>query len=458
MKSIAQSFAPARAPKISRLAVPAGGERLLLPLSLIAALAVGVWLGFDLHREVLAVALDRLFLLLLALAAPLPIAALGALYHEPLHRVLLPWPVSAARHFRLGLSLLLRRHGPWLAIALGAGLGAGWQRSPRLAVLLAVFSTLCWCGALLAAAGLAGLGAAAADAEGATAEKLRASLAGPFASPRHAPFFYLPALAFALAAIVALAALAGVLRLAAPQTGASALGWALLGAPLVVGLLALLLGAWAYARHGLRTIARVHEETRTVFGGRPAPVDPPYGGGLERWLPRRVAPYFGKELREQARAHRGLWALVTLFALVCAAYAVNVGSPLRAAPLIAALVLIWLACAPLRRTPRLSGPRYVITLPLHRKASFFGRWLALLWPLTHAGLAAMLALGLRHGLRAASLVAALALVAAAAASATTGPSLERRSDQHWGAGARLIPALAFAAAILGMTLLGGSAP
>lgn len=458
MKSIAQSSALRRAPKISHLAAPAVGERLLLPLSLLAALAVGIWLGFDLHGEALPVALDRLFLLLLALAAPLPIAALGALYHEPLHRVLLPWPVSAARHFSLGLGLLARRHGPWLAIALGAGLGAGWQRSARIALLVVGFTTVCWLGALLAAAAMAGLGAAAADAEGATAEKLRSSLAGPFASPRHAPFFYLPALAFALAAVMALAALAGVLRLATPQTATPALGWALLGAPLVVGLFALLIGAWAYARHGLRTIARVHEEARTVFGGRPAPVDPPYGNGLARWLPRRVAPYFGKELREQARAHRALWALVTLFALVCGAYAINVGEPLRAAPLIAALVLIWLACAPLRRAPRLSGPRYVITLPLHRSAGFFGRWLALLWPLTHAGVAAILVLGWRHGLRPALWVAALALVASAAASATTGPSIKRRSAQHWGAGARLIPALAFAAAIAGLTLLGGGAP
>lgn len=453
MKSITQSPTPPRAPKISRLAVPAVGERLLLPISLLAGLAVGAWLGFDLHSAPLAMALDRLFLLLLALAAPLPIAALGAFYHEPLHRVLLPWPVSGARHFRLGLSLLVRRHGPWLAIALGAGLGAGWQRPPRVALWLAIFSTLCWLGALLLAAGLAGLGAAAADAEGDTAEKLRSGLAGPFASPRHAPFFYLPALAFALAAVLALAALAGVLRLTTTQD--PALGGLLLAAPLLGGLLALLVGGIAYARHGLRTIARVHEEARTIFGGRPAPVDPPYGGGLARWLPRRVAPYFGKELREQARAHRGLWALVTLFALVCAAYAVNVGAPLRAAPLIAALVLIWLACAPLRRAPRLAGPRYVITLPLRRGAAFFGRWLALLWPLGHAGLAATLALGWRHETRSALSVAALALLASAAASATTGPSTKRRSDQHWGAGARLIPALAFAAAIFGLSWLGG---
>ncbi len=447
------------APRALLSLVGAGvADRISIALVSVAAFAVGLWVGLDLRSAPPLQAVDRLFLLSLALTVPLPIAALSALYHESLHRTLLPWPVRAQAHFDLGMRLLLRRHGAWGAVAVGAGLGAAWGRPPWAFFALAAFPTFVLASAFLLALGAAGAGAALADAEGGWISRTRAHLAGPFASPRHAPFFYLPALAFGLVAVLGMVALAGAATLAqgagAGRGDFHALAW--LALPLGVGIFGVLLGRLAYARHGLKTIARVHEEARTIYGGRPAPAEPPYGAAIGRVLSRRVAPYFDKELREQSRAHRALWAIVALSILVGVIYAVNVGARLAVAPFVAALVVIYVATLPLRRSPRLSGIDYLISLPLRRGAAWLGRWLALLWPLAHVFGAVALAIGLRHGrealLNIVVLGVATSMAATAATRARSGLRLRRRRD-HWGIARNLVPAVAVAAALLGQRWL-----
>ncbi len=446
---MAYSTAIAARPPLTPLVEGAQRERLLGLALAVAGAGVGLSLGLDLRSLSALAAADKLYLLSLALAAPLPIAALAALYHAPIHRTLLPWPVSARAHFALGLRMLLWRQWPWAAAATAAGLGAGWGRpSAAMLALTALPATLA-IAAQLAAVGAAGLCALLADADGLSVSKLRAGMAGPFASPRHAPFFYVPALAFAVVAFCGLISLVGAVELAVSDGSPSGRSLALLGAAPAVGTLLAFVGWAGYARCGLRTIARVHEEAKTIYGGRPAPAEPPYGAWIVKLLPRLVAPYTYKELREQSRSHRALWALIALWVLACAAYAVNVGAALPAAPLVAALVLIYLASLPLRRSPRVGGADYLITLPLRPRVSWLGRWVALWWPLSHAVGASALAIGLRHGRRAALALVALALATSLAATALTIASAARHQRRGWGPAVQLVPALAVVAALSG---------
>jgi hypothetical protein len=462
---MASSTAIAARPSLTSLVEGATRERVLGLVLAVAGAGVGFSLGLDLRSLSPLAAADKLYLLCLALVAPLPIAALAALYHAPIHRTLLPWPVSARAHFGLGARMLLWRQWPWGAAAAAAGLGAGWGREPSAMVALIALPCALALAAQLASLGAAGLCALLADAEGPTLTKLRVGMAGPFASPRHAPFFYLPALAFGVVAFSGLLSMVGAVELATSETpSARALG--LLGVAPAVGALVALIGFVGYARCGLRTIARVHEEARTIYGGRPAPAEPPYGAWIVQLLPRLVAPYAGKELREQSRSHRALWAVVTLWMLVCGVYTINVGAALPAAPLVAALVMIYLTTLPLRRAPRVGGADYLVTLPLRLRAAWFGRWVALSWPTSHAVAAAALALGLRHDTRAALALVTLALATSLAATALTSPRVAGRRGRGtgWGPAAQLVPALAVAAALagqrsweLGMALTGALA-
>ena len=56
---------------------------------------VGFFIGLDLRGE-LRPLVDHVYFVSLALVAPLPMSALGALYHDELHARLLPLPVEGA--------------------------------------------------------------------------------------------------------------------------------------------------------------------------------------------------------------------------------------------------------------------------------------------------------------------------------------------------------------------------
>ena len=140
---------------------------------------VGFFIGLDLRGE-LRPLVDHVYFVSLALVAPLPMSALGALYHDELHARLLPLPVEGAGHFRIGLRLLLAGQLPWLLAAAGLGIGAGWGAPRAHALLLCALCTSIFIGGALASLGCAGIAAGLADLEGPTADRLRRSLAGPF--------------------------------------------------------------------------------------------------------------------------------------------------------------------------------------------------------------------------------------------------------------------------------------
>ncbi len=435
---------------------------------MLLAAGLGVWLGLDLRGGAAPEIADALYFLSLAFVAPLPVAAVGALYHDPLHGTLLPWPIAAGFHLRLGLRRLIGGQLGGALAAVGLGVGAGWGEPAPIAIALPLFCGVVYVGGLLAAIGCAGLCAAAAAVKAPWVVRLRQQAAGPFSSGRHAPFLYLPAFAFFAVAGAALVAQAGLLRILAATASGGGLvaGAGLIFAPLVAGLALLAAGVSSYRRFALQVIPRVIEEAKTVYGGRPAPADPPYGLGLSRLLPRAARPHYRRELREQARAHRGLWATLVLAMLVVLGYAVNIGDPVAAAPVAGVLLCVWAAGLPTRRTPRQSGAAFALTLPRPSAAAWFGRMFALLFAAGHLGLAVALALGHRHGVGAAAATTAVLVGAAALCIGATTPRIRRGGQQvgpRWGLVARLAAPLALCAGLvaallslpLGLALAGG---
>lgn len=360
------------------------------------ALALGSWLGLDLRGDPRETA-SAIFTLFMVTSATLPLAALGHLYHDRLHLLTLPWPLDGRQHFAIGLRLFVTAEWPWLGVLLSACVSASIAHGWRHALVASAFALSAFLGAAATALGCACTCALLADANGALVTQLRASLAGPFASERHAPFFYLPALAFALssfgAALSQEVALAPLLAAETPSMDAATLLW--LASPLLVGLGVTAIGATGYGRHALRVIPRVHEEARMVYGGKPAPADAPYGLRLGALLPRDARAFFSKELREQGRAQRGLWAVISLGIVAALLYALGSGEPSRVAPLLGLVLVVWTSTLPARRARALLGHAFLRTLPRSGPSSWFGRWFALLFVGLHVAVPAALALALR---------------------------------------------------------------
>lgn len=414
--------------------------------------AIGLWLGMDLRGGSPLAISSSLYLLTLAAIAPLPLAALDCLYHAPLHQAVLPWPVSPAQHFALGTRLFAGTQWPWLVLMITAAWSATSALSPASIVASIGFAAGSVFGAALIALGAAGICAALSDADMPPLRQLRAGLAGPFASQRHAPFLYLPAVAFGIAmATVSAARDAGLAYWLAEPSSSEAhatAAWAIakLLLPIGAGVPVLATGVWAYSRHALRAIPRVHEEAHMIYGGHPAPADPPYGLALSRWLPASSAPHYRKELREQGRAQRGLWAWIALALLAALLYGVNAGRPTRAAPVLSLLFVVWIATLPTRATPQLTGERLLLTLPLSGSAAWLGRWLALLFVGMHLTAGVALALLARHGTDDALLMGLVLVATSLLATATTQP---RRSDRLR-AITPLVPAIALGLGLVGL--------
>lgn len=407
---------------------------------------VGLGLGrhFAAQGDPVALA-DGLFTLVLAASAPLPLVAVGALYHHPLHATLLPWPVSAGQHLRLGLRLFGSGQWPWLFLVCMAVVAGAHGLGPvRLGIYL-LFCLSALVGAALVSLGAAGLCAAIAERNSPWLRNLRAGLAGPFSSDRHAPFFYLPALAFGAAAfatsIAQETALLPLLGLAAQDTLASpGVRVGMLLFPALLGASVLLAGTLAYRADALNVIARVGQEARMVYGGQPAPEDPPYGRWLARLVPSSVAPHLLKELAEQSRMQRGLWAWIVLGLVATLLYSVGTGSPSAAAPVIGLVVVTWFASLPVRESTRSRGFDLLVTLPIRWHHAWLGRWLALAFVTAHVGGGVALALGLRHGLWTGAVVGASAVVTTLLSTSTTQPNTSARL-------ASLVPAVGLAAGL-----------
>ena len=415
----------------------------------LGALGFGYLLGRPLAAE--SVSLDRLYWLGLALVGPLPPLAVGALYHDPAHLPLLPLPLAGSAHFRLGGWVFVRTVWPWLLLAVGFGAGVGEGNSLHLRQLLAAYFGAVFAGSAALALGMAGIAGWLADADEAPVRALRLWMAGSYGIERHGPFYIVPALAFALAAVVAAISEAGLRQLVGGASpGSLGRAWLLFLSPLWLGGLVLAIGAWVYGRHALKVIPRVVEAARTIYGGRPAPAEPPYGAAVARGLPASWRPHFWKELREQARAQRGLWGWIALALLGALAYGVNVGAPTAAAPLFAALLVAWVASLPVRRSPKAAGARYLLTLPAPRSAAWLGRWLALLWVGAHLTAGLAFAVGWRHGPGASALLGAQLLATSLLCTAATRSGDAARAGR-WGLVAPLASAVGLALALLGLS-------
>lgn len=419
------------------------------------ATIIGLGLGHHLAAQGDPMALaEGLFTLVLAASAPLPLVAVGALYHHPLHTTLLPWPVSAGQHLRLGLRLFGSGQWPWLLLVCTAALaGAHGFGAARLAICL-LFCVTALTGAAMVSVGAAGLCAGIAERDSPWLRNLRAGLAGPFSSDRHAPFFYLPALAFGLVAFAASiaqeTALLPLLGLASQHTLASpGTRVTMLLLPVLLGGPVLLLGMLAYRAHALNVIARVQQEARMVYGGQPAPEDPPYGRWLARLMPSAVAAHLLKELAEQSRMQRGLWAWIILGVVAILLYSVGTGSPSAAAPVIGLVAVTWFASLPVRQSARSRGFDLLITLPIRWRQAWMGRWVALAFVSAHIGGVVAIGLGLRHGPWTAAVIAASAATTTLLSISATQPNTSTRLTA-------LVPALGIAAGLAGLAWpLGG---
>jgi hypothetical protein len=407
---------------VHRLRARPGSAGRMLLVALGAAL-VGVWLGLDLQGSPLHRA-ETLFTLVLAASAPLPLVALGCLYHDHLHFATLPWPVSPAQHWVLGLRLFAAGQWPWFVL-LGATCIASMRPFGAETIIVALlFSGFGLLGSTLFALGAAGLCAGLSAANGPLAGRIRGSLAGPFATQRHAPFFYLPALGYGLGALasglVHEAILVPLLQ-SSPAAAISAPTLVGLSLPAMVGLVLFALGTLSYLRHALHVIPRVHEEARMVYGGKPAPADPPYGLSFALLLPRGARPHYRKELREQGRAQRSLWGVVALGLFFALFYGVGTGTPARSAPVLALLLVVWSATLPTRRTRRELAAGLLPTLPHSPRASWLGRWNALHFVVLHLTLPFAASLWLRGQGPAAVVIVLTGAAGSAAAAAATQP-------------------------------------
>jgi hypothetical protein len=295
----------------------------------------------------------------------------------------------------MGLRFFFRGNLHLASFALAATVVASSSLAIVDQLILVAFSLTFFSVAALNALGFAGLAAWASDAEGEAIGQLRRGLAGPFVSPRHSPYLYFPAFAYGITTFGVSLAMEGMDALLSKTALAISPLWLII-TPCVLAVIFLILGSRAYARTGLKAIARVAEEARTIYGGKPAPVDPPYGWRLAKLLPGAAATYFKKELREQSRIHRGLWAYSVLVGLAFLLYGLDFGSVLNAIPWIAVVLLAWISTLPTRRKPRHSGEQILLTLPQKPWARLVGRWLALLFVAAHLGLATVFALFIRH--------------------------------------------------------------
>lgn len=421
-------------------------SQLLLSL---ASMGLGALIGTDLRGDSASGLLSPIFWVTLVVTLPLPLAALDALYHHPLHRRLLCWPLPAIEHYRMGLRFFFRGSLHLSLFALSAAVTATASLPPSDRLLLVAFCLSFFSLAAINALGFAGLAAWASDADGEGVSRFRQGMAGPFVSQRHSPYLYFPALAYGTTtfgvslAVEAIRAHLDTIPLAISPY------WLITG-PLFLAILLFIFGSRGYARTGLKAIARVAEEARTIYGGKPAPADPPYGWRLAQLLPGAIAPHFKKELREQSRIHRGLWAYTVLVGLVFVGYALEFGRVLNAAPWIAVVLLAWLTTLPTRRRPRDSGEQILLTLPCRPWTRLLGRWLALLFVASHLGSAIVIALFVRHDARHAYVLLAL-LVASSlwAIALTMGRTLGRRGGATlgWGAAASWLTPIAAAGGI-----------
>lgn len=242
---------------------------------------------------------DVLYYACVATAGLPALQAQWALYERDDRLALLPLPLPPDAHFSDAVRITAARSCPLALALLGLALGALVAGAPSSAALAAVGQVAGSIAAtVLAGIGLAALaGRAAMRTEHAAWQRVRETLAGGWAAAEHAPFFWAPGLAVALAAFTTAGVRQGPIAAAVAIAGSAVL--------------------FAFARPAFRqalfqVAPLAYEHARSLFGGERPPPLSPLGLSVGRLLPQAARPFFVKDAIQMARVGRGRGVLAGL--------------------------------------------------------------------------------------------------------------------------------------------------
>lgn len=363
---------------------------------------------------------DLLYYAVVGTAGVPALQAQWALYERADRLALLPMPIAPDAHFADAVQITLARTCPLALVLVGLAAGSlAGGAPPTLAAAAIVQVVLSLAATVLAGMGIAALaGRTAMRSEHAAWQRLRETLAGGWAAPEHAPFFWAPGLAVGLAAITT----AGVRQGAVPAAIALA------------ACLALALAGRPAFRQALFQVAPLaHEHARSLYGGERPPPLSPIGLSIGRLLPARARPFFVRDAIQLARISRGKGVLASLGIAALAIAALRTDAAPWVTSLAAGLVGLMAMGALRVARPDASPPWMERALPAPAGAMFLGRAgaTALLPGAIGIGAALALSLGGASGAR----LAFVALVAAPLAVVATGLARIRAASATWTFGA-----------------------
>ncbi len=325
---------------------------------------------------------DLLYYAVVGSAGVPALQAQWALYERADRLALLPLPLSPEVHFADAVRITIARTCPLALVLVGLAAGSlAAGAEPARAAAAVVQVAMSFAATLLAGIGIAALaGRTAMRTATAGFHRLRQSLAGGWAAPEHAPFFWAPGLAVGLAAVTASRVRQGLVP------GAIALGACLLFAAA---------GRPAYRRALFQVAPLAHEHARSLFGGERPPPLSPIGLSVGRLLPRRARPFFVKDAIQIARTSRGRGVLAGLGVAAIAIAALRTGAAPWVTSAAAGLVGLLAAGALRAARPEASPAWMERSLPVPAGAMLLGRAAAAALMPTASGIAA--ALGLLAG-------------------------------------------------------------
>ena len=242
---------------------------------------------------------DILYYAVVATAGVPTLEAQWALYERPDRLALLPLPLPPRAHFADAVRVLVARVCPLGLAVAGLAVGPLLGGAPAARALVTCGTTVgAFAIAVTSGLGLAALaGRAAMRSDDVRWQQVRASLAGGWAAPEHAPFFWSPGLSVALAAV---------------STAAVARGAVPAGAAVALALGLALAGRRAYGRALFQVAPLTAEHARSLLGGRELSPPSPVGLALGRLLPRAARPFFARDATQLSRLARGRGVLAAL--------------------------------------------------------------------------------------------------------------------------------------------------
>jgi hypothetical protein len=371
----------------------------------LAAGAGAVLLGRDLWLRGGAAGFSDLVYYAVVGSAGVPaLQAQWALYERADRLALLPLPIAPDAHFADAVRITLARTCPLALVLVGLAVGSLAGGAPPARAAAAVLQVvLSLAAAVLAGIGIASIaGRTAMRTDHAAWQRLRETLAGGWAAPEHAPFFWAPGLAVGLAAVTA----SGVRQGAAPAAIA-------LGACLALAVA----GRPAFRQALFQVAPLAHEHARSLYGGERPPPLSPLGLSIGHLLPARARPFFVRDAIQLARISRGRGVLAALGIAAIAIAALRTDAAPWVTSVAAGLVGLMATGALRVARPDASPPWMERALPAPVSAMFLGRAGATALLPGAIGIAAALALvlGGASGARlafVAALAIPLALVAA----------------------------------------------